>query len=477
MAEVIDHPAALSSIGVDGLPHNSEIECALLGSILLDNAAYHRVAHFLKGEHFYQPVHGRIFDAAAKLIDGGRTAAPPVLIPLFADDPELKAAGAAKYIAALVPQAIVPASAEDYGRHVFELHERRILIATCGAVAEDARDHDTSTADLLEYLDGQLYPLSVGGGASPVRGVHVFLDSALDLAEQAYQRAGTISGVTTGLQKLDSQTSGLQPGELIVLAGRPSMGKSDAAINILHNAARAMPEGESALMFSLEMPGEMVSQRLLAKMSGVSAYAQRSGTIVQSDFDRLVAARGHLASLPIIIDDFGSPNLSHIRGVCRRHNRRGGRLGLIVLDYLQRMPWPTGRRDENTALGEITRSLKDIALEMKCPVLLVSQLSRAVESREDKRPQMSDLRGSGSIEQDADVVIFVYRDEYYLSRTEPPDQSTDAWAKWAAKMERARGRMDLIVAKQRCGPEGFVRVGYSGAGSSLTDLDAQGAGQ
>ncbi len=467
---VVPHPGAAADPWA-GLPHNGEAEKALLGAVLLNNQAYHRACEGLEPEHFFEPAHARIYAAIARAIDSGGTASPPMLAAEFAKDDGLANVGGHKYLGHLAASAATVIAAPDYAKTITDLYQRRALIQTCEGVAAEARGHDKTNDELLEYLDGETYPMATANGAPAPAEMDAAIAGALEWADEAYRREGTVSGVTTGLVGLDRKLSGMQDGELIVLAGRPSMGKSDTAINITTAAAMAMGHAERALFFSLEMPKEMIGQRLLAKITGISAHRQRAGDLSPGDFEALLAGQRELAGLPITIDDWGNSSVSRMRGMARRIERQGARCRLIVVDYLQRMPWPRDRRDENSALTEITKGLKDLAMEMKCPLLLVSQLSRAVEGRDNKRPQMSDLRGSGAIEQDADAIIFVYRDEYYLTRNEPADQDSAAWDKWQGALARSRGTMDLILAKQRCGPEGTVTVNYSGELSQLQDLD------
>jgi replicative DNA helicase len=465
-------------------PSNTEAEQALLGAILVNNAAYGRVAEFLASEHFGNAVHGRIFAAIGKLIERGQIANPVTLKNLFDQDGALSEIGGAQYLARLAESAVTIINAEHYGRTIHDLHLRRELITIGQDVVTEAFCHDLddpATAQ-IERAEAKLFELATTGQAEG--GPQPFvkaLTTAIDMAAAAYKRDGKTVGVATGFTDLDKKLGGLHPSDLIILAGRPSMGKTALATNIAFNAAKAYrgargPDGrfvaeDGAVIgfFSLEMSAEQLATRILAEESGTSSDRIRRGEVGREDFDKFVAASQRLAAVPLYIDDTPALSISALRTRARRLKRQQG-LGLIVIDYLQLMrPSLQNRVMENRVqeISDITRGLKAIAKELDVPVLALSQLSRAVEQREDKRPQLADLRESGSIEQDADVVMFIFREEYYLSRGEPtrrPEESddkfNDRYDRWKERCEATYGIAEVIVAKQRHGPIGAVKLHF-----------------
>src|SRR5947199_5169756 len=465
-------------------PANTEAEQALLGAMLINNAAYHRVTEFLLPEHFANAVHGRIFAAIAKLIERGQIANAVTLKNLFDQDGALGEIGGAAYLARLAASAVTIINAEHYGRTIHDLHLRRELITIGQDVVTDAFQHDLDdpAVEQIERAEQKLFELATAGQAEG--GPQPFaraLTNAITMAEAAFKRDGKTVGVATGFTDLDKKLGGLHPSDLIILAGRPSMGKTSLATNIAFNAAKAYrstrgPDGrpiaeDGAVIgfFSLEMSAEQLATRILAEESGVSSDRIRRGEVRREDFDKFVAASHRLASVPLYIDDTPALSVAALRTRARRLKRQQG-LGMIVIDYLQLMrPSAQGRAMENRVqeVSDITRGLKAIAKELEVPVIACSQLSRAVEQREDKRPMLSDLRESGSIEQDADVVMFIFREEYYLSRAEPthrpeetPEKFNDRYDRWKERSEAAYGTADIIIAKQRHGPIGTVKLHF-----------------
>jgi replicative DNA helicase len=469
-------------------PANTEAEQALLGAMLINNAAYHRVAEFLLQEHFGNAVHGRIYAAIGKLIERGLIADPVTLKNLFDQDGALADIGGAQYLAHLVNAAVTIINAEHYGRTIHDLFLRRELITVGQDIVTEAFEHDLDdpATEQIERAEAKLFELASSGQAeSGPREFRVALTSAITMAQAAFKRDGKIVGVATGFTDLDKKLGGLHPSDLIILAGRPSMGKTALATNIAFNAAKAYqpargPEGRIdlnrpaedgavAAFFSLEMSAEQLATRILAEASGTSSDRIRRGEVRREDFDRFVMASQQLASVPFYIDDTPALSVAALRTRARRLKRQHG-LGLIAIDYLQLMR-PTASRGgpENRVqeISEITRGLKAIAKELNVPVLALSQLSRAVEQREDKRPMLADLRESGSIEQDADVVMFIFREEYYLSRGEPTRRADEAddkfnnrYDRWKECCESAFGTAEIIIAKQRHGPIGTVRLHF-----------------
>ena len=465
------------------LPHNQDAEQALLGALLVDNRAYEKVGDFLKAAHFFLPAHQRIFEAVVKMIDRGQTASPVTLKNYFEKDDDLKEVGGAEYLADLAASVVSVINAQDYARTIYDLHLKRELISIGEEVVNDAFDHDIDVAatDTIEKAEARLFDLAETG---EVKGNFVTLRTsvlaAIEHAEKAYKSDGNVTGVTTGLIDIDKILGGLQNSDLLILAGRPSMGKTALATNIAFAAANKFAEtggAEGAItgFFSLEMSSDQLAARILADQSNIASDAIRKGTIKQDDFRAFAEASQRLSQVPLYIDDTLGLFISVIRTRARRLKRQHG-LGLLVVDYLQLLRGTGSKQGLDNRVqevSEITRGLKGIAKELAIPVLALSQLSRQVEQREDKRPQLSDLRESGSIEQDADVVMFVYREEYYLSRAEP-EPGTEKHMKWQERCDKALNVGECIVAKARHGPIGTVRLQFNPTFTRFSDLAQQG---
>ena len=467
-------------------PHNIEAEQALLGAILVNNAAYHRVAEFLLPEHFAEGVHGRIFAAIGKLIERGQIANPVTLKNLFDQDGALQEIGGAQYLVRLAAAVITIINAQDYGRTIYDLYLRRQLIAIGEDVVNDAFAHDLErdARAQIENAEKHLFELATSGQhEGGFLEFHKALGEAIKMAETAFKRTGHTTGVSTGYTDMDKLLGGLHPSDLVILAGRPSMGKTALATNIAFHAARhykpvktadgriAADDGAVVGFFSLEMSSEQLATRILSEESGVPSDRIRRGDVSHDDFDKFVEASRKLAQIPLYIDDTPALSIAGLRTRARRLQRQQG-LHMIVVDYLQLLRGSgEGTSGENRVqeISEITRGLKALAKELNVPVLALSQLSRAVEQREDKRPMLSDLRESGSIEQDSDVVMFVYREEYYLSRSEPnqrPDESVEKFGdrhdRWKERCEQVYGLAEVLIAKQRHGPIGTVKLRFDG---------------
>lgn len=462
------------------LPHNLEAEQGLLGALLVDNRGLEKVTEIIQDIHFFHPAHGRIFAAITKLVERGQNASPVTLKGYFETDEGLSDVGGAAYLADLAASAISVINTEDYARTLYDLHLRRQLIQLGEEVVNDSYsyDLDRDATSTIEAAEQKLFSLAESGQSQG--GFTTLRDSvliAIEQAEKAYKTDGNVTGVTTGLTDMDKKLGGLQPSDLLILAGRPSMGKTALAVNMAFNAANAFAksggeEGGRVAFFSLEMASEQLAGRILADQSGVSGDAIRRGAIRQEDFQAFVSASQRMAQVPLYIDDTPALSIGAVRTRARRLKRQHG-LDCLVVDYLQLLRGSGSRQSsENRVLeiSEITRGLKAIAKELNIPVLALSQLSRAVEQREDKRPQLSDLRESGSIEQDADVVMFVYREEYYLSRAEP-EPGTEKHMAWQEAMERAHNVGECIIAKQRHGPIGTVRMHFDPNYTRFSDLD------
>lgn len=457
------------------LPFNIEAEQALLGAILYNNKAYERVSDFLLAEHFYDPVHAHIYETAGQLIRRGQIASPITLKTFFQQNPALKAleGGGAGYLARLAGATISVFNAKDFGQTIYDLAVRRELIAIGEEMSEVAYDSpiELSPGDQIEQIEGQLFQLAEKGKVnSGFMKFDVASQKAVELAELAYKKPAGVSGVSTGLKDLDDKLGGLHKSDLVIVAGRPGMGKTALATNIAFHAAKNFRtemdetnqertvDGGRVAFFSLEMSSEQLATRILSEQSRVSSNAIRKGTINEDDFRQFAHAVTDLQNIPLYIDETGGISIATLSSRARRLKRTAGGLDLIVVDYLQ-LAVGAGKRNDNRVLevGEITGGLKALAKELEVPVIALSQLSRAVEQRDDKRPNLSDLRESGSIEQDADVVMFVYREAYYVNNREPAE-GTPEHATWLEDMERVQGKAEVIVAKQRHGPVGKVEL-------------------
>lgn len=475
-------------------PSNVQAEQALLGALLANNKAYERVSEFLAPEHFADPVHARIYQAIQRRVEAGQLADAVTLKAEFEHAGILEEVGGTAYLAQLVTAMVGIINAGDYGRAIHDTWMRRQLIDIGETVVNNAfgADAELDGPKQIEAAEQSLFNLAADNGSGG--GFIAFetaLTDAIIGAEKAFRQPGGVSGLTTGLRDLDSKMGGLHPSDLLILAGRPGMGKTALATKVAFGAAKALlaearSEGQNVLpkaqvaIFSLEMSAEQLATRLLSEESRISGDRIRRGEIGQKDFDRFVQVSREIASLPIQIDDTPAITMSALRTRCRRLKRTKG-LALVVVDYLQLMRPAAGTRPESRVLeiSQITQGLKALAKELALPVIALSQLSRQVESRDDKRPQLSDLRESGSIEQDADAVMFVYRDEYYLQQREPKETAFEgngekfsaAMEEWKSKMEKSHNRADLIIAKQRHGPTGTIPLLFEAEFTRFGDLD------
>ena len=474
-------------------PYNNDAEQHLLGALLISNSAYSRVSEFLHPEHFGYAVHGRIFAAIGKLIERGQIANPVTLKNLFDQDGALTEIGGAQYLIQLANSAVTIINAEDYGRIIYDLYQRRELITLGEDVVNDAfrQDLDDPAREQIERAEKRLFDLAtVGQLEGGFRAFGVALTNAINNAEAAFKRSGKTVGVATGFFDLDQKLGGLHPSDLLILAGRTAMGKTALATNIAFNAAKAYkpthaPDGRTIVedgaivgFFSLEMSAEQLATRILAEETGVSSDRIRRGDISHGDFDKFVRASQLLAGMRLFIDDTPALTISALRTRSRRLMRQQG-LGLIVVDYLQLLrPSSQVRANENRVqeVSDITRGLKALAKELNVPVLALSQLSRAVELRDDKRPILADLRESGSIEQDADVVMFIFREEYYKSREptrgsdEPDEKFNKRYEDWQEEFRKVHGMGEIIIAKQRHGPIATVKLRFDAQTTKFEDF-------
>jgi replicative DNA helicase len=469
-------PHSPSNPTLDHMPSNVEAEQALLGILLYDNSAYERLSDALGARHFFEPFHGRLFAVIEEHVRRGQLADPTLLTDRFRRDPAFEELGGVRYLANLLDSAPPAANGPDYARTIYDLAIRRDLIRIGGDIANTATTDPEHTArEQIEAAEQQLFTLAETGGAST--GFVPFADAlsrAVEMAAEAFSRDGKLAGTSTGLIDLDSKLGGLHPSDLLIIAGRPSMGKTALATNIAFHVARNYayeigPDGGKktssggvVAFFSLEMSAEQLAMRLLAEVSGVSSDRLRKGEIDQNEFARVRDAALEIESAPLHIDATGGLSIAKLTARARRLKRTAG-LDLIVVDYLQLVTGSDLNRNDNRVqeVSQITQGLKALAKELSVPVIALSQLSRQVENREDKRPQLADLRESGSIEQDADCVMFVYRESYYLSRSEPDAKDQAKHFEWQERMDQVRGLAEVIIGKQRHGPIGAVRLSFN----------------
>jgi len=474
-------------------PHNLEVEAALLGAILRNNRAYEQVSEQLTSEQFFAPAHRKIYAAIEKMLELGQVAKPETLRHYLEQDESIEAAGGPGYLIDLASNVVTIINARDYGAIIKDLHLKRELISLGEDVVNDAYDQVIEDDAELQIAraEQRLYDLAtVGELDRGVMDLGAAAKRALMAAEEAFRRDSHVVGVTSGFHDLDKKLGGLHNSDLIILAGRPAMGKSALAMNIAFNAASAFRkiedssgretvEGGRVLFFSLEMSAEQLASRVVAERSEVPSDKVRRGEIDTEEFGQIALAAQELARVPLFIDDTPALSISQLRQRARRIKRQHG-LELIVVDYLQLVQATPDRRSDSRVqeISEITRGLKTLAKELDVPVLALSQLSRAVEQREDKRPQLSDLRESGSIEQDADVVMFIFREEYYLEKGEPLRRVDEDISRFEDRMERWHDRLkevektaEVIISKQRHGPTGSISLYFNGALTKFADLE------
>ncbi|MDB5591014.1 replicative DNA helicase [Enterovirga sp.] len=464
-------------------PNNLEAEQALLGAILVNNDAFYRVSDFLLPIHFFEEVHRRVFEVASSLIKAGKIA-NPITLKTFLGDVDLGGMTLPQYLARLAAEATTVINAEDYGRTIYDLAIRRSLIGIGEEVVNVAYDApvDTSPRDQIETAERRLYELAETGRYDG--GFQSFsnaLTTAIDMAAAAYERDGKLSGIATGLSDLDRMMGGLQPSDLIILAGRPGMGKTALATNIAFNIAKAyrgekLPDGATKTVnggivgfFSLEMSAEQLATRIIAEQSGVPSYKIRRGDMREDDFYKITEAAREMQTLPFYIDQTGGISIAQLAARARRLKRQRG-LDLLVVDYIQLLSGSAKKGESRVQeVTEITTGLKALCKDLNVPIVALSQLSRQVENRDDKRPQLSDLRESGSIEQDADVVMFVFREEYYIKNKEPR-MGTEEHIKWQTEMDLVHGKAEVIIGKQRHGPTGSVALAFQADVTRFTNL-------
>ncbi len=483
MAEPI-RLAAVNEAEPQRLPRNIEAEAAFLGAILIDNRIIEDVSIKLQPDHFFEPLHGRVYEQILRLIDRNMLVTPVTLKPFFEADEAMKELGGPGYLIKLTADGAGLIGARDFAQQIYDLALLRELVTVGRTLVDNALDTSESVdpKGQIEAAESALYKVAEGEGE--IGSMKSFLQAsteAIKNVEKALQSGGHLSGVTTGLDSINAKCGGLHNSDLVILAGRPGMGKTSLATNIAFNAARrwireredgieeSKGAGAKVAFFSLEMSADQLATRILAEQSGISSELLRMGKISREDFRELSRASRELQELPLYIDDTPALTIAALRTRARRLQRRHG-IGLIVVDYLQLLQGSSRANDNRVnEISEISRGLKTLAKELGLPVIALSQLSRAVEQREDKRPMLSDLRESGSIEQDADMVWFVFREDYY-ELMKKPDEGTPAFDAWNEKMERIHGVAELIVSKQRHGSTGRVRMKFEAKITRFSDL-------
>ncbi|MDB5726005.1 MAG: replicative helicase [Novosphingobium sp.] len=481
------------TVAARSLPANIEAEAAFLGAVLIDNRVIEELSAPLSPAHFFEAVHARIYERILQLLDRKAVVTPVTLRPYFEADEALRDLGGAAYLARLTADGQGLLAPRQLAEQIYDLALLRELVTVGRNLVTSAMDTSESVEPLeqIEQAEAALYSVAEGAGVqSEAQTFSMATRTAIEAIEKALNSGGHVSGKTTGLTSINEKIGGLHDSDLIILAGRPGMGKTALVTNIAFNAADRMRRdladgiepkasvGCGVAFFSLEMSADQLATRILAEQSGISSEMLRMGKISRDDFQSLSYASQRLAELPLYIDDTPALSIAALRTRARRLKRRHD-IGLVIVDYLQLLQGTNRSGNDNRVneISEISRGLKTLAKELQVPVIALSQLSRAVEQREDKRPMLSDLRESGSIEQDADMVWFVFREDYYVGSREPKQpvdgddaKTHEAHTAWQAEMERVYGLAELIVAKQRHGSTGKVRMRFEAKITRFSDL-------
>lgn len=449
-------------------PSNVQAEQMFIGAVMINNEALNRAIEFLRPEHFYEPIHQKIYAAINTIIDKGISASPTSLKSMLINDAQFEQVGGADYLGKLATIAMTVINVYDYGRIIYDLAMRRNLIAIGEDIVNIAYSSgiDNSASEQIEDAEHQLFSLASEGVNE--RGFANIRDSivvSMEAISQAMRSDDHITGITTGLIDLDKKLLGFHNSDLLVLAGRPSMGKTALAINLALNACRALKSKHrtdtqmpSVGFFSLEMSAEQLTTRILSMHTSIDSSSLRSGRVGEEHYNELRKQAMEISTLPFFIDDTPALSISGIRTRARRMKRKHN-LSILFIDYLQLIRGSSHTENRTLEISEITQGLKALAKELNIPIIALSQLSRAVEQREDKRPMLSDLRESGAIEQDSDIVMFIYREEYYLTRKEP-EAGTPQHTEWFEKLNQVHNLAEIILAKHRNGPIGIVQLFY-----------------
>ena len=456
-------------------PSNIEAEQALLGSILVNNDIIDEIANIINSTSFYDPAHTKIYEVVETLNNKGMIANPITLKNFFERDNMLNEVGGTEYLVKLTRFSSSTKQAIDYAKVIHEMYLRRELVLISDNLSNDTLNKKEENAEkIIENTEKSLFDLAERGSFSQsFLKFNQALDQTIEMATLAMKNDKGIVGVPTGLTDLDEKLGGLHKSDLVILAGRPSMGKTALATNIAYHAAHTLmsrQEKSSVAFFSLEMSSEQLSTRILSEQARIKSDDIRRGKVTEEEINRYIETSRNIYNLPLFIDETPAITIATLSNRARRIKRLFG-LNLIVVDYIQLMRGGNSSRNDGRVqeISEITQGLKALAKELGVPVLALSQLSRAVEQRDDKQPQLADLRESGSIEQDADVVMFVYREAYYLERKQPKLGSIEH-AEWQSKMNDVNGLADIILGKQRHGPTGTVKVEFEGIYTKFKDL-------
>ena len=460
----------------DKQPSNIEAEQALLGSILVNNDIIDEISSIVEASIFYDPAHIKIYEVIESLNNKGMIANPITLKNFFEKDNMLNEVGGTEYLVKLTRFSGSVKQAIDYAKILQEMYLRRELVKISDNLTHETLNasSDYQNADkIIESTEKSLFDLAERGSFSQsFQKFNKALDQTIQMATQAMQNDQGIVGVPTGLNDLDLKLGGLHKSDLIILAGRPSMGKTALATNIAFNAAQNIlkrQEKSSVAFFSLEMSSEQLSTRILSEQARIKSDDIRRGKISEAEINRYIETSRNIYNLPLYIDETPAITIASLCNRARRMKRLFG-ISLVVVDYIQLMRSNSNKNENRVQeISEITQGLKALAKELSVPILALSQLSRAVEQRDDKQPQLADLRESGSIEQDADVVMFVYREEYYLERKQPKLGSIEH-AEWQSKMNDVNGLADIILGKQRHGPTGTIKVEFEGIYTKFKNL-------
>lgn len=462
--------------------YNLEAEQIILGTIILNNDYLNRVSEFLLAEHFYEPAHQKIYSEILHIVSDMNIVANNVTLKqFFSGNTEISAIGGMKYLAILMEKATAIVDIANYAKLIYDLYLKRNLTIIAEDIIINCNDLDDETAlEKIEKAEREIFNLTFAqNNGSDFANISEALKTTLEKTLIAKQTDSHITGISTGLADLDHILSGLQNSDLIILAGRPSMGKTALAINIAVNACKDLmtkdeenEEKRAVGIFSLEMSSDQLSSRILSMETSISATKFRSGTITEDEWQVISTRSAEIADMPIYIDDTPALSISAIRTRTRRLIKKKN-LSILIIDYLQLIRGSKKTESRVQEISEITQGLKAIAKEFNIPVIALSQLSRAVEQRDDKRPQLSDLRESGSIEQDADVVTFIYRESYYLERKRPDESESESFKNWQDKMNEIRNKSEVIIAKQRNGPVGNVDLFFDAEFTRFGNWSAQ----
>ncbi|MAJ24205.1 MAG: replicative DNA helicase [Rickettsiales bacterium] len=464
-------------------PHDNEAEEILLGALISDNSSIENIENGLADYHFYVPMIGRIFKAVEELTNKDQIANPLTLDHYFSDDTAFNEIGGKKYLSSLCEGNLGSSIVKDYANLIIELYNKRELIKIAQNIISSSQklDYEKNSADLIEEVEAKLYDITENKHSekNKLLSFSESINQAMLSAKVAHKNKGKLSGISSGFLAVDDLLGGLHKSDLIILAGRPSMGKTALATNMAYNAASNKKEGKSVAFFSLEMSAEQLANRILAEQASLSSDQIRRGKLTKEDFANLSIVSKEISNNKLFIDDTPSISVSTLRTRARRLKRKleNGELGLIVVDYLQLMRGSRKYENRVQEISEITQGLKSVAKELNVPILALSQLSRAVEQREDKRPHLADLRESGTIEQDADVVVFIFRQEYYEERSEPKSSGTETsvsfherYIKWQENLKKCKNIADVIVAKQRHGPIGSLQLHFESKYTKFSNL-------